>query len=657
MFYSYNKENIKKVFLIALPIFVVFVFFLFLSNANENRAKAEQKRNDTMNEKDFAGDNLNADENRRRVEEGEDIMNGTEDNFNNRENYEDVDEETSDLEEEPKKIESYERGENRAMKENMLTEKKNNEKNREKRSLNNREIKKNKEEENRNENENENGNYNSLNKNKVAKKGKNASEKEIEEVSKKMQGVSEDLKNVEKEKEKIKKRVGYSVKKGAAEAIHEIEQGVENNNYKENKIQRKEEKEERKEYQREERKEKEEYQEGERERGEEEKEEYQEGERKKRKEEKEKYQGEEREEEKEGKKEGQREEEKYQREGKISEGKEIGKMVKDIKGEIKNRVEKIKKEVEEDVGVSTLVDLRIEKLDRKVNSNLEELEQYVKEKTNVKVDLSEHKREISKDVKEISENIKNQRKNIEKRGGLELYSDSDKDNVSDYDEKNIYNTDPYNAKTAGVELADGEMIQAGFDPQSASLEQVDVEDPRKAGATTTEMFALENVEIKRIKTKTGEATSTKSGFEDIDEGEEALNQTLFKGKSLPNSFVTIYIFSTPIVVTVKADMHGKWSYTLDKELPNGEHKVYMASVNNTGKIIAKSKPFSFVKTAEAITFNRASANSESGSTRSGMLGNYMWPSISIFIFIVLLGIYVVGLLQEKKENKPRTFSK
>jgi len=40
---------------------------------------------------------------------------------------------------------------------------------------------------------------------------------------------------------------------------------------------------------------------------------------------------------------------------------------------------------------------------------------------------------------------------------------------------------------------------------------------------------------------------------------------------------------------------------LDKELEDGEHKVYAAVTDNTGKITAKSKPFVFVKTAKAIS--------------------------------------------------------
>jgi hypothetical protein len=61
-------------------------------------------------------------------------------------------------------------------------------------------------------------------------------------------------------------------------------------------------------------------------------------------------------------------------------------------------------------------------------------------------------------------------------------------------------------------------------------------------------------------------------------------------------------------VTVKTDKDGNWSYVLDKELEDGEHEVYAAVTDNTGKVTYKSKPFAFVKTARAITSPAQAAN-------------------------------------------------
>jgi hypothetical protein len=75
-----------------------------------------------------------------------------------------------------------------------------------------------------------------------------------------------------------------------------------------------------------------------------------------------------------------------------------------------------------------------------------------------------------------------------------------------------------------------------------------------------------------------------------------------RGKATPNSFVILYIYSKPIVVVVKTDAGGNWTYLLDKPLANGQHEVYVASTNTTGKIVSKSEPFTFfIKEAQAVT--------------------------------------------------------
>ena len=75
------------------------------------------------------------------------------------------------------------------------------------------------------------------------------------------------------------------------------------------------------------------------------------------------------------------------------------------------------------------------------------------------------------------------------------------------------------------------------------------------------------------------------------------------GRALPNSFVTLYLYSTPVVVTVKADTEGLWSYTFDLELPDGNHALYVAAIDAGGKIVAKSPAVPFFKSASAAAFS------------------------------------------------------
>jgi hypothetical protein len=65
--------------------------------------------------------------------------------------------------------------------------------------------------------------------------------------------------------------------------------------------------------------------------------------------------------------------------------------------------------------------------------------------------------------------------------------------------------------------------------------------------------------------------------------------------------VTLYIYSTPTIVTVKADSLGNWSYDVKENLEDGNHEAFVAVTDNTGKVTSYGDGIAFVKTASAIT--------------------------------------------------------
>ncbi len=161
--------------------------------------------------------------------------------------------------------------------------------------------------------------------------------------------------------------------------------------------------------------------------------------------------------------------------------------------------------------------------------------------------------------------------------------DSDKDGLSDIDEVR-YGTDPQAADSDLDGFIDGDEVRSGFDPVKYSpgdqSDQIVFESPKMYGEVKPN-YSVKNVSIKPS-----------------ENGESKLH---LEGKGLPNSFVTIYIYSDPIVLTVKTDSDGNWTYELDKNLEDGNHEAYVAVTDNTGKITAKSEPIAFVKTAQAVT--------------------------------------------------------
>ncbi len=123
---------------------------------------------------------------------------------------------------------------------------------------------------------------------------------------------------------------------------------------------------------------------------------------------------------------------------------------------------------------------------------------------------------------------------------------------------------------------------------------------------------------------------------------------IISGKAFPNSFITLYIFSVPIVVTVKTSDDGSWSYRFDKELEDGNHEVYIGVTDNAGRIVAKSEPFKFIKTAEAYT--ETSPTSELATPEEIDINRFdskymilivlSVSVVSIGLLLILLGLYM-----------------
>ncbi len=240
--------------------------------------------------------------------------------------------------------------------------------------------------------------------------------------------------------------------------------------------------------------------------------------------------------------------------------------------------------------------------------------------------------EVSSKLQELT--IKNE-KILAERKGDEIHNDSDKDGISDYDELNLYQTNPFSADSDGDGYIDGAEITLGYNPIDSSSEAfMTYESPKEVGIVREDILTVDSI-------------TTLSNDDDAEN--EIPKRAFITGKGLPNSFVTLYIFSTPIVVTVKTDAEGGWSYVFDKELEEGEHEVYVGITDNAGQIVAKSNPVSFVKTAEAFTVTNTVEGSvvQTADDASLIPINSMFLVASITVvalglILILLGLHVHG---------------
>ncbi len=212
-------------------------------------------------------------------------------------------------------------------------------------------------------------------------------------------------------------------------------------------------------------------------------------------------------------------------------------------------------------------------------------------------------------------------------------TDSDGDGIIDYDEIYIYGTDPNNAFTSQSVFSDGERVLMGFDPLKNDIKTIPVESPQKNKNVAEDLFKIEKIEL----IKNGGDIKTEKDKIKID------------GTAPPLSFVTLFVYSTPIVVTVRADESGRFEYTLDKTLQDGKHEVYVANVNNSGKILARSDAISFVKTAEAIDYVPVSVSPTTNPVNSAMQ-NIL---ILAFLFILILSFGIIiwlGMLKTQHDE-------
>ena len=197
---------------------------------------------------------------------------------------------------------------------------------------------------------------------------------------------------------------------------------------------------------------------------------------------------------------------------------------------------------------------------------------------------------------------------FEERTGVRSYVDSDGDHVSDYDELNIYGTDPNTEDTDGDGFLDAEEIVVHTDPigivsaeemvgpEASSLalsartsEEVSVEDARMVGVPASDILAIRRITSVEV---AGAGTSTRHALK-------------LSGFAPVNSYVTLFVFSDPIVVTTRTNASGTWSYLLPHDLPDGTHEAILGVTDAKGRVLARSDSLLFVKEGAVVTLGAA----------------------------------------------------
>ncbi len=241
------------------------------------------------------------------------------------------------------------------------------------------------------------------------------------------------------------------------------------------------------------------------------------------------------------------------------------------------------------------------------------------------------------------------------RVGARVFIDSDGDGVTDYDEVNIYGTDPDRVDTDGDGFPDGAELLARTNPRGGerllvatssvgssvdaleifSDESVRHENPIIAGILESTLLTVRDVIVAELGTS--------------ESGSTTIKKLKIEGLAPANSFVTVYIFSDPIVVTVKADARGAWAYILDKNLLDGTHHVYGAITDVGGRIIAKSEPLAFLKESAAVSVSGVPAESGVTDIRSWR-GASLYAMIAVVIGVLGFSFSIIGFIMKRKKG-------
>lgn len=256
---------------------------------------------------------------------------------------------------------------------------------------------------------------------------------------------------------------------------------------------------------------------------------------------------------------------------------------------------------------------------------------------------------IDEKKKALTEAKDKEAKLLSERVGARVFIDSDKDTLSDYDEVNIYHTDPTATDTDHDGVPDNVEIEEHTNPHGGKATQgegttskitieegVRFEDPLITGVEKKDLLSVSNVQVAEVGTDANGTSTAKKLF--------------LAGRALPNSYVTLYIFSSPIIVTVRADASGAWTYTLDKELPDGSHQAISAVTDEGGHILAKSEPLPFVKVAAAVSVG-SNALIPSNETPGFFTGASLYAFIAILIGLIGVAFSIIGFMVKGRTEK------
>ena len=218
-----------------------------------------------------------------------------------------------------------------------------------------------------------------------------------------------------------------------------------------------------------------------------------------------------------------------------------------------------------------------------------------------------------------------------------LEKDSDGDGLSDAREI-LIGSDPLNPDSNGNGILDGDEVALGYDPSKSNNLNITYHDPQKAAPKKTDIYKFDD---------SNPVSSVK-----LSNGNMGIR---FEGWGLPDSYVTLFIYSNPVIVVVKTDAQGHWTYTLDKTINDGQHTAYAAQTDGEGNIEARSEVLVFMKKGASVTKTVANQEASLSSSTARMKNNFgmaiiVAVSLAFGAALMVIGYAARGAGKKEGEN-------
>jgi hypothetical protein len=348
---------------------------------------------------------------------------------------------------------------------------------------------------------------------------------------------------------------------------------------------------------------------------------------------------------------------------------------KEIREEINNKTEELTYQAKEITSSE-----QAKKIESETKQKLNEAEQHitqavenfaveVKKEQQIKESLEQQKQQKEKletKIKNIEEELQaiNQTKQLTE--GIKALEAAKKNDIKSYQEGKTKVEDnlAYSQKELGKVLEKKAEIKAGIiEKNIAPIELIEKSLAKDNKSQVLEVKneiqkkteeGLAKIEFEATKKTVGEKKKPLRDFvvERIEiissaQGDKGLK---IEGKGRPDSFINVYIFSNPIVMTTKTDENGNWSILLDKPLSDGSHEVYTVLADSPDEATARSDSFTFTKAGDkvaAITVSSLSAGAAKSPADILSSNSYLLV-ILIVILSAIIAFIAIGISSRSK---------